>query len=161
MSGEKYADRAVAALLAYVEAGLPTALRAVETAQSLTTNTITNPVDYVPARVPADTRSPLVEIWAKSGGRLPEDECGRNNIFGYDCTIRLACNSDANTETGPKRIRQYMTALLDLIDADNTLSAATRIVHTIDTVQNFEAEQLDASMRYALELGVDVIVFEG
>lgn len=161
MSGEQYADRAVSALVSYIESNYTTALRAIETAEGLTSGTIDNPLDYVPAHVPDDTRSPLVQVWCSGGTRIPDDDGGsRNAIFGYACTVAVTYASDADVETGQKRIRQYGSAILNTLEGSRTLGSASGIIHAIDTTQNYEATHPDATTRYAVEIGVEVIVNE-
>ena len=66
MAGERFIQKAVLKLSAYINSNLPTQLRAVETAQSLTTDSLTDPIAVVQYRAPFDNRSPLVEVFDES-----------------------------------------------------------------------------------------------
>lgn len=154
MAGEKYGDKAIANLLSYYETNLPTYLRAVETAQSLCASSLADPVDYIPAYVPDDTRSPLFQVFTLSGESLDP----RNQLYLYDCVINVGYSSDADIEAGQLFMRRYMTALIDTLVADRTLGG--NVVEAVETEQNYAAEKSGGQTRYAISLGVQVTTFQ-
>ena len=92
MANEKHIDQAVVKLAAYLDSNLPAKLRAVESAQSLSTNALTDPVDVLAHRAPFDNRSPLVEVFDE--GWTFEQQ--RMNLLAVDCTVSISFVSDAN-----------------------------------------------------------------
>jgi len=155
MAGEKYIDKAVARLLAYYESNFQTYLTAVETAQSLATGAMTAPKDYVPALLPEDTRSPLLQVFAT--GAKPED--GRCGLYWVDCTVYLGYVGDANVEAGQQKMRRYMTAMVDTLRADYTLGSTVQ--EAVDGEQSLDAfKPGDAQTRYAIVLDVEVLIYE-
>jgi len=155
MAGEKYGDRAVEALTAYVEDNLATYLTAVETAQSLTAGAMTPPVAYIASLIANDPRSPVVMVDCDGG----DVENWGDNLHTYDCLVVLAFSGDANVVTGEAKARRYMTAMVDCIRADPTLGAAVEYAEA--TSQDFDAEiDGDKMIRHAIGLGVLVRIHE-
>lgn len=156
MAGEKYGDRAVAYLLDFIENNLATQLRAVETAQSLTSNSLTDPIDYKPAWTPLDAAGPIVQVFSSDGG--PVDH--RNAVYEYDCTVALVFASDADIEAAQLKARRYMTALIDVVASDRTLGG--KVVEALDEDQSFFHDKPgNAQTLNAIALGVSVTVHEG
>ena len=155
MAGEKYADKAVAKLAAYLAAQYPAQLRIVETAQSLTTNSLTDPVAYVQADLPDDGRSPLMEIWEESGDPIDR----RNTLDAYDLTVAVTYAGDADIAAGRLRMRRYMTALIDCLRADPTLSSTVQLA--FDKDRSFDvARGKDSATKHVCALGVEVHVHD-
>lgn len=156
MSGEKFGNKAVGALLDYFESNFTTQLRAVETAESLTANTLTDPVDYIPARLPKDNMVPIVLVYCNSSSELEKEP----NLMRHDCEIALHFVGDADVETGQLRERQYETAMLQTLNADRTLggNVVQAVLQDIDTDASKTA---DAQTRHAVAMGVEVITWDG
>ena len=155
MAGEKYGDRAVAVLVAYVAANLQTYLTAVETAQSLTAGSMTPPAAYVASLITNDPRTPVVMVDCDGG--ITED--WGENLHVYDCMAILAFSGDADVSAGEAKARRYMTAMLDCIRADATLGATAEYAEC--TSQDFDAQVGGDSMtRHAVGLGVMVRIHE-
>jgi len=150
MAGEKYGDKAVAKLLAWVQAQLPAQLRLVETAQSLTTNSLTDPVDYVAAKVPEDYRSPLIQIYCDDGDSTDP----MNSLYRYRCTVHLGYCNDADPVGGQLFMRRYMTAMLDTIRTDRTFSGT--VVMAIEGSQSFGSRKANSTTVYENDLAVEI-----
>lgn len=118
MAGERYIDRAVSSLAAYLAATVPAALRAIETEQGLSANTLRNPVAYTTARVPNDLRTPLVKVYDEGGEFVSQ----RNRLLSVDCSIEVSLTGDANSETLEANMRRYATAIIDAVTASPTLA---------------------------------------
>ena len=156
MAGERYIDKAVVKLAAYLSANLPAKLRAVETAQSMTANSLTDPVEVLDHRAPYDNRSPLVECFDESWDfvDLP------NKMVSVDCTIALSYLGDANLANGEKFMRRYSTALIECLLADATLGG--EVVAAIPTDGSSASARGDSSQtRFIYTQGVDVRLHEG
>jgi hypothetical protein len=122
MAGERFVDLAVVKLAAYVRANLPAKLRAVETAQGLTTNSLIDPVEYVEANVPTDTRNPLVEVF----DTLAQVEDAHADKWMVACTVALSFTGDADLVANERTMRRYATALKDCIRASRTLGGTVK-----------------------------------
>ena len=156
MAGEKHIDQAVVKLAAYLDSNLPAKLRAVETAQSLSTNDLTDPVDVLAHRAPFDNRSPLVEVFDQ--GWTFEQQ--RMNLLSVDCTVAVTYVSDANLAGAEQFMRRYMTALIDCINGDTTLG------NTVTTCILRDGSSAvgrchNSTTRYVYTQGVDVHVYAG
>ena len=116
MAGEKYADRAIAELAAWLTAQLPAQLRQVETDQGLTPSSLTDPVAVVKARVPSDNRSPLIEVFEESWDYIDF----RQRLLSVDCSIVCSFTHDADISAGELFVRRYLTALLRTLEQDAT-----------------------------------------
>lgn len=160
MAGERYADRAVANLLSYFETNLGTHLDAIESAQSLTAGSMTDPVDFVPANVPDDNRSPLFMCYVESGeSEAPAVTGVQDIIYVYDCVIAVEYSSDADIEAGQLFMRRYMTALIDCLKTSRTLSDT--VTSVLDTSQEFQTETPGTGQtRYRIEMNVEVTIHE-
>lgn len=149
MAGEKYADKAVVALAAYVRANLPAQLRAVETAQSLTTNSLEDPVEVVERRAPADNRSVLVEVFDQGG----EWADYRSRIWATDCTIAIGYTGDADAEAGDEYMRRYASAVISLLAGNETLGST--VIEAVLTDYGDASGHIDASaIRHTRTFGV-------
>lgn len=155
MAGEKYADKAVAKLLAWYEAQLQTYLTATETAQSLAAGSLTAPVDYVAGQFQEDTRTPLLLVSCDSG----DTEDWNAGVYSYDCAVSLMYSSDANIEAGQLFMRRYMTALIDTVRADHTLGGT--VAQALEMDQSlFSEKSADAVTRHAIALGIEIKLHE-
>lgn len=156
MAGERYVQKAVLKLSAYINSNLPAQLRAVETAQSLTTDSLTDPIAVVQYRAPFDNRSPLVEVFDESWEFIDHI----NKLVSVDCTIALSYVGDASIENGEIFMRRYITALLDTLMGDTTLGST--VVAAIPTDGSSAITRGDnATTRHVYTQGVDVHVFQG
>ncbi|MAH45399.1 hypothetical protein CMI37_06195 [Candidatus Pacearchaeota archaeon] len=156
MAGEKYIDLAVVKLASYINTNLPTYLRVVESAQSMTADSLTDPLEVIQYRAPFDNRSPLVEVFDE-GWRFLDHI---NKLVSVDCTVAISYLSDANLAGGEQFMRRYATALLDTILADTTLGAT--VVAAIPTDGSSAVARGDNAMtRHIFTQGFDVHVFEG
>jgi hypothetical protein len=151
VAGERYTEKAVSTLAAFVESNLPTALAAIETEQSLTSGTITRPVDYVSANVPEDGRSPLVEVYATDSRY--EDQ--RNSIAVVECMVALSFAHDADVEGGELMRHRYVTGLLNTVRDDPTLSGG--VVACVLGQMEIQASRGDDSQtRFVIEQPIEV-----
>jgi len=156
MAGEKYVDKAVAKLASFINTNLPTQLRAVESAQSLTADSLSDPVAVLKYRAPFDNRSVLVEVFDE--GWLFLDHL--NKLLSVNCTVAVTYLSDADLESGETFMRRYVTALLDCIFSDPTLGST--VVTALPTDGSSAIARGDnATTRHVYTQGVDVHVFQG
>ena len=118
MAGERLAELAVKSVVDWIDAQLPTYLRAVEAQLSLASGALTDPSDVVAADVPDyGGATPLIEVWETVGA----EESRQNRIYQYGINIAVTHAYDADIETGRRFVRNYMTALVDCIHAGPTL----------------------------------------
>ena len=156
MAGEQYTDLAVLKLAEYVDANLPAKLRAVETAQGLTADSLTDPVEVIKHRVPFDNRSPLVEVYDDGWDFVDQN----NRLLAVDCTVTVSFMGDADIGAGEAFMRRYMTALINTLTADPTLGGS--VVSAILTDGSPAISRGDsAATRYVYAQGVEVHVYEG
>lgn len=114
------ADLAVEAVAAELEAELPAALRAIETAASLATNSLTDPIDVVRADVSFDNRSPLVWVF-DDGSSYDSDAYQRNDVETHSVVVAVGYVSGVDLEAGEAFARRYAQAIRDVILANPTL----------------------------------------
>jgi len=156
LANEQFIDRAITNLASYISSNLATKLRAVETAQSLTTNSLTDPVAVVKARIPFDNRSPLVEVFDQSWSMLDHI----NKLQAVNCTVAISHICDANLENGEIFMRRYMTALINVLQTDSTLGGT--VTTAILTDGSSAVSRGDTSTtRMIYTQGVSVHVHEG
>lgn len=151
MANEKYVDRAVKQVAAFIRANLPTQLRQVETDQGLTANSLTDPVEVVEARVPFDTRSPLIEVYEESGVY----ESFSERLMVVDCSVVCSFTHDANVAAGELFVRRYMTALLRTMEQDATLGGTVNAAIPID-IESAVIRSAPGETTEAFALGVQV-----
>jgi hypothetical protein len=118
MSGESFVELAIDALHSVVSLGFTAQLRAVETAQSLTPNSLPDPVAYVPARVEWDNRVPIIGVYDDGFSMIHQ----RESYVSVDATIAIAVNSPTDIISGAVTLRRYVTALIRLIESNKTLA---------------------------------------
>jgi hypothetical protein len=156
MAGERYAERAVEALSAYLEAHLPSYLRSVEEAQALALDSLADPVAYLRGEVHNDNRSPLVEVWTEGGDASDQPE----RLWYYDATAVLSFSGDADVIGGQLRARRYLTAIAECLHADRTLDGA--VESCIESKHDLAYARNDNSeTRHAIAVTVEVRVHEG
>lgn len=120
MAGEKYTDKAVSLLLAYVQSNLPAQLRLVETAQGLAANSLKDPEAYLDAQVSNDGSSPIILIYPRD----EQPQSYEGSITYCNLEIFVGYAGDADVLTGERYVRRVVTALRDLIRANRTSNAA-------------------------------------
>lgn len=156
MAGEQYVDKAVVKLKDFIESNLPTQLRAVESAQSLTASSLTDPVEVIGNRAPFDNRSPLVEVYDENWDFIDLN----NKIISVDCTVTVSFISDADIGAGELFMRRYVTAVINTIMADPTLGG--QVVAAILTDGSPAISRGDNALtRFVYAQGVEVHVHEG
>ncbi len=153
MAGEAWIDKAVVTLAAYVAANLPAKLRAVEVAQGLTTDSLTDPVAVLSYRVPFDNRAPLVEVYDEGWSFVNV----LNKIVKVDCTITISFVGGSDVGAGEAFMRRYISAVIDLIVGAPTLGNAV-IAATPTDGSPAIARGDDSSTRFVYSQGVDVHV---
>lgn len=156
MAGEKHIDLAVVSLRDFLNSNIATYLRAVETAQSMTTDDLTDPVGVISHRAPFDNRSPLVEVFDEGWSFVN----ARQRLIAVDCTIAVSYISDANLSGAEQFMRRYVTAVIDTIRSDSTLSS--KVIAAIPTDGSSAMARGDTSTtRYIYTQGVEVHVYQG
>lgn len=154
VTGTKFADRAVEALGDYINSNIAAQLRIVETDQSMTASSLTDPVEVVKARLPFDNRSPLLQVYDEGWQELAAP---RNHVMVVDCTIVLGYVGDANLYNAERFCRRYMTAVRQTIMADATLggNVAAAVITGGDSAA---AIGDDSTTRIIYTMSVDVHV---
>ena len=156
MAGEKYVDKAVVKLASFIDTNLPAKLRTLESDQSLTADSVTDPVEVLTYRAPFDNRSPLIEVF-DVGWRFLDYI---NRIVSVNCTVAITYFSDADLSAGEQRMRRYVTALLDCVLADTTLGAT--VIAAIPTDGSSAVAHGDnATTHHVYTHGFDIHVFQG
>lgn len=113
MAGERYADKAVKTLAAFIRANLPAAIDAVETEQGLTSGSMLDPAEVIEHRAPLDNRSPLVSVYDDSMVAIDE----RQRLYSVTCEIAFWVTGDADLGAGEAMRRRYVTAMLKCLQS--------------------------------------------
>jgi len=156
MSGERLAELAVKSMVDYLDTNLATYLRAVETAQGMSSGALTDPVDVIGADLPdCGGETPIVEVWENVGKEITHAD----KFYAYDLTIAVTHAYDADIEAGRRFVRNYMTALLDCLAASPTLS--DKVGHVIPKEQGFAVQRgSNAKHLHHAVLGVEVHIYD-
>ena len=156
MAGEQHIDKAVTKLKSYLTSNIAAKLRAVESAQSLTTNSLTDPVAVLDHRAPFDNRSPLIEVFEESWRFVDQ----RQGLVSVDATIAVKYITDADISAAENFMRRYMSAVIEVIRGDSTLG--NTVVDCLLTDGSSAVGRGDTSTTLLVSTqGVDVHVFEG
>ena len=156
MAGEQHIDKAVTKLKAHIASGIAAQLRAVESAQSLSTNSLTDPVAVLDHRAPFDNRSPLIEVFEESWRFIDQ----RQGLVSVDATIAVKYVTDADLSSAETFMRRYMSAVIETIRDDPTLGST--VVECLLTDGSSAVGRGDTSTTLLVSTqGVDVHVFEG
>lgn len=150
----KRARQAVSSLVAVLDADLGAALRAIETADSITANSLGSPVDVLPAYVPHDNRSLLVQVFAEAGENL-SDFPGHSGISSTDCTITIQYNSTTDVESSEAFMWRWTDAICDVISADPTLGGNVVGARWTDFDRTFSIID-ESTTRHIRAIGVEV-----
>jgi hypothetical protein len=121
----RFTELAVDALADYLAANLATYLRQVETEVGLSSGDLPDPVEYVRADLPFDTRSPRVDVY-ESSWDLEQD--------GVDTMVDVTCSARWNylslsAVDGELVARRTLTALIKCVEADRTLGGTVQAVY--------------------------------
>jgi len=129
----KYIQKAIDRLHLAYETGLAAQLRDVETQEGIAVDSLTDPVDFLKVFHPNDNRSPLIMI--DDVGAAYADAAGqRNRIMGVDCGVLFSFRAGIDREAGKLFIRRYVTAMVQVIEADPILGGnEAAIIGRIDT----------------------------
>ena len=156
MAGEQHIDKAVTKLRSYINSNIAASLRAVESAQSLSTNSLTDPVAVLDHRAPFDNRSPLIEVF-EEGWRFVDQ---RQGLVSVDATIAVKYVTDANISAAETFMRRYMSAIIETIRGDSTLGHTVVDCMLTDGSSAVGRGDTSTTLLVATQ-GVDVHVFEG
>lgn len=156
MAGEAYIEKAVNALHSYIQTNYAAALRTIESEQSLTASSLTDPVAYVEAYAPDDNRVPLIEVYEV--GWSMEDQ--RNGIVYVRCDVVVSWAGDADIVSGQLRTRRYITALLRILRSGQTLSSTVNGV-LIGSGESAVAHGSVSATRHTFRQSVTVMIDEG
>lgn len=147
-------DLAVEAVAAELAAELPAALRAIETANSLSTNSLTDPVAVMRSRVPYDQRSPLVCVYDESSS--PDSAAHqRNRIDVCDLSVYFFYSGTVDTDANEKLRRRYMQAIRNVLRANPTLDGQVISVE-IGTTESIAFEGPDSVIATASTMALKV-----
>lgn len=151
----RFIDLAIDALRDHLEADLPQALRDIETEDGLTAGSLTDPVEVMAARAPADHRSILVQCFEEDWDIVDQ----RNGVAVVDATVLVLAKGGPDIRVNEKFMRRYMQAVMDVIVGDETLGG--KVSSSLVTDGNSEAEFSGAKTRYASMQGVRIEMFQG
>ncbi len=114
----RWVGRAVEAVASTLEAYLPAQLRIVEAAEELEEGALVDPVEYVRAPIPYESRAPIVEVYADGWEWIDQ----RNRIMKVVVVVCLHHLGDSDVVAGKATLERYITALVDTLlkheDAD-------------------------------------------
>lgn len=114
MAGERFVDQAVVELAAYLRTNFPTKLRLIETQKGFSANEIQDPLEVLEADAPEDNRSPLVQVYAVAASPI----LSREKLWAVTCSVVITYVGDARPQNAEKRLNEYVTALIDMLDDD-------------------------------------------
>jgi hypothetical protein len=156
MAGEKYADKAIDALLSEFSTNFATQLAAVETAQSLSASALGRPDEYLEAdRDPDDNRA-LVKVFSESTDEFE----GEVELLRHACVVAYLWYGDADFDANSLKARRVLTAMRAVIQNDPVLG--NNVVSAVITGTDYDYEKRsDNKARYAAALAVDVITYDG
>jgi hypothetical protein len=153
MAGEKGADKAVAVLKAWMTTHLDTYLRAVETAQSLTVDSLGEPDEYVAGLRDDDNRTSVIVFVESSKDGDDVD------LQYHNCTVAYRFSSDADIDGGSLKARRITTALCDTVNSDQTLGGD--VVSAIVTDRDHaHGKTIDSITRHAVAIGVAITTWD-
>lgn len=118
MSGERYADLAVASTALFLGTYLPTQLRAVESATSMSTNALENPA-IVPSLNPFSNASPVIEVYDVNGGYDSGLAGFRQRLQSIGLELAIKVVGDADRDALETRGRRYLTGVLQTFEVAN------------------------------------------
>lgn len=113
----RYAKKALDALHAQVSSDIAAALRAVETDESITADSLTDPVEVVKASVPNDNRSPLIQIYWDTMVTVDQ----RNGMYDVDCVVEWTWQGGSDLAANELFAQRYLDAIYRSILDDQTL----------------------------------------
>lgn len=123
MANEQHIDLAIRGVHGYLQpvaigdgSGLEAFLRSYETQTGLDAGVLENPVAYVRASLPHDTRSPLVQVY--DGAWVPAEAGQRNRVWHADVTVCIERTFDADVEGAEDIMRAYVAAFINAVTAN-------------------------------------------
>jgi len=117
MSGEQYADKAVAALKARLDEAFETELAAVETATGMATGDLGRPLEIITAHVEHDNRAPLLAVW--DDGLAPVSQ--KSRLWAVECLVAMTMLGGAEVTSNAQLLRRWVSAFINVITGDPTL----------------------------------------
>ena len=165
MANERASDRAVRAVQAWLRpavigdgSGLEAYLREYETTTGLDAGALPDPVAYVRAFAPNDTRSPMVMIFERSMAPLPAGQ--RNRIMVVDVDVGLLYTGDANIEAGEDIMRGYVASVLRMLEADATLGGRVAGAVFQEADRSLSLLEQNSRIRHVRAIGLGVHVHD-
>ena len=155
MAGEKYADKAINALLSQFSSNFATQLAAVETAQSLAASALGRPDEYIEADRDDDNRA-LVKVFAEDTDEFE----GEVALTKHGCVVAFCWYGDADFDANSLKARRVHTAMRAVVHDDMTLNSAVVSAIVVDTDYDYE-KRSDNRARHAAAIAVDVITYDG
>ena len=122
MTGKRFVEKAVGALLASITADFETQLRAVEVDLGLDPGTLPDPEAYVQTRAEAENnnQSPMIAVYDEGFDVVQQ----RQRLYTVDCSVALAMVGMADLTALVVQLRRYLTAMIQTLDLNPTLSPA-------------------------------------
>lgn len=119
----RYVRQGVAALHSQISAQLGDKLDDIESEDELEAGALPDPVDILDFHAPADTRSPLVQVYGI--GFQPHGEDGqRHGLYDVACRVELALAFDADVSAGEEKTLRYTDALMRSVLHDAVLGGS-------------------------------------
>jgi hypothetical protein len=156
VSGERLAELAVDATIDWLDAQLATYLTAVESQRSMTAGTLTAPVDIIGADLPEyGGGTPLIEVFENSAKPVNIE----NDHWTLDLSIIITHACDAGVEAGRRFVRDYVTAVVDCLNAGRTLGG--RVGSALITDVSFAASH-GSTAKHLIHaaIGLEVRLFD-
>ena len=120
MRGERVAELADKIVIDYLDTNLAAKLTAVESARSMTAGYLTAPADVIGADLPEyGGATPLIEVFENAGKPINLE----NEHWAFDLTLIVTHACDAGIEAGRQFVRDYVTAIIDCLNAGRTLNS--------------------------------------
>lgn len=152
---EERAVAAVAALLADGTYGIAAQLRVIETAHSLDPHTLPDPEAVIDYLAPADSRSPLVQVYDVAQENTGEQ--WRNAISGVEVEVAITYNSDSDISAAELVMRRFIQAVRMALHASPNCLGAVGQAWPTDANRTVEMTY-DSTTRHGRAIGVVVRV---
>ena len=150
---EELAVDGLVALFGDATHGIAAQLRLIETALGLDENVIPDPEGIASAVLPADARSPLIQVYEEASEPL---EAGhRHNFAEVDCTVGISYNGDSDLEASERLMRRYVQAVRMSLKASPTCLGAVGQAYWTDANRSLDLTY-DSLTRHGRAVGVRV-----
>lgn len=121
---DQFEETAVNQMQSFVQTNLSTYLRAVESADGLAANSLTDPIDYQRASRPFDPRFPLVQIYDVK--TTPAQAGHRNHIAKVEVELIISdVVAGSDVQGAEDKMRRYLRAIRNCVASDYNLGTGS------------------------------------